>query len=169
MIIKKKIINIILNSTIFIGAKITKEEINKIQYNIINKNPNLPSCFCYNKAFISTFINDNLIDIFMEKVKLENNEFYSFFEIQKNHLIKAQNIPNVYIKEYSFTGEEEIIFFPFSCFEISSIEKKNKKNQEYYHIGSIYLGKYEDIILKQQKKVKEEKKVEKKKEEKKLK
>ena len=82
----------------------------------------------------------------MEKVKLENNEFYSFFEIQKNDLIKAQSIPNVYIKEYSFTGEEEIIFFPFSCFEISSFEKKtNKKNKEYYHIGSIYLGKYEDI------------------------
>jgi hypothetical protein len=170
--LNKKIIKFYNNSTIFIGTKITKEEINKIQNNINNKKPNLPSCFCYNKAFISTFINDNLIDIFMEKVKLENNEFYSFFEIQKNDLMKAQNIPNVYIKEYSFTGEEEIIFFPFSCFEISSIEKKtNKKNKEYYHIGSIYLGKYEDIIQKQEKKVeekKEEKKVEVKKEEKKV-
>ena len=125
--LNKKIIKFYNNSTIFIGTKITKEEINKIQNNINNKKPNLPSCFCYNKAFISTFINDNLIDIFMEKVKLENNEFYSFFEIQKNDLIKAQNIPNVYIKEYSFTGEEEIIFFPFSCFEISSIEKKKIK------------------------------------------
>ena len=168
--LNKKIIKFYNNSTIFIGTKITKEEINKIQNNINNKKPNLPSCFCYNKAFISTFINDNLIDIFMEKVKLENNEFYSFFEIQKNDLMKAQNIPNVYIKEYSFTGEEEIIFFPFSCFEISSIEKKkNKKNQEYYHIGSIYLGKYEDIPKpKKVEEKKEEKKVEEKKEEKKV-
>ena len=84
--------------------------------------------------------------------------------------MKAQSISNVYIKEYSFTGEEEIIFFPFSCFEISSIEKKkNKKNQEYYHIGSIYLGKYEDIPKpKKVEEKKEEKKVEEKKEEKKV-
>ena len=82
----------------------------------------------------------------MDKIKLEKNEFYSFFEIEYNDKIKDEKIPNVNLKEYSFSGEDEVLFLPYSGFEVLNIEKKTKNNKEYYHITLVYLGKYENIL-----------------------
>lgn len=57
-----------------------------------------------------------------------------------------KKIPNVNLKEYSFSGEDEVLFLPYSGFEVLKIEKKLKNDKEYYHITLNYLGKYENII-----------------------
>ena len=47
-------------------------------------------------------------------------------------------------KELSyFEDDYEILFFPFSCFEIKTIEKKNNKE---YKIILNYLDKYTDLF-----------------------
>ena len=45
-------------------------------------------------------------------------------------------------KIFYFKNEEEILIFPFSCFEIKKIEKK----EDYYIIYLDYLGKYEKLF-----------------------
>ena len=50
------------------------------------------------------------------------------------------------IKKFSFIKrEEEILVFPFSCFEINRIEQveEKEKNESYYIVYLNYLGKYE--------------------------
>ncbi len=144
--LKEKIVKPLNNKTLYIGTKISKEEIDSIKKFLENKKEGLPSCYTYNTGCISTYFNQNLIDIFMDKIKLEKNEFYSFFEIEYNDKIKDERIPNVNLKEYSFSGEDEVLFLPYSGFEVLNIEKKTKNNKEYYHITLVYLGKYENIL-----------------------
>lgn len=53
------------------------------------------------------------------------------------------------IKKFSFIKkEEEVLVFPFSCFEIKRIKKveEKDKNQTYYIIYLGYLGKYEKLF-----------------------
>ncbi len=144
--LKEKIIKPLNNKTLYIGTKISKEEIDSIQKFLSSKKEGLPGCYTYNTGCISTYFNENLIDIFMDKITLEKNEFYSFFEIEYNDKIKDEKIPNVNLKEYSYSGENEVLFLPYSSFEVLNIEKKTKNNKEYYHIKLVYLGKYENII-----------------------
>ena len=144
--LKEKIIKPLNNKTLYIGTKISKEEIYSIQKFLSSKKEGLPGCYTYNTGCISTYFNENLIDIFMDKITLEKNEFYSFFEIEYNDKIKDEKIPNVNLKEYSYSGENEVLFLPYSSFEVLNIEKKTKNNKEYYHIKLVYLGKYENII-----------------------
>ena len=144
--LKEKIIKPLNNKTLYIGTKISKEEIDSIQKFLSSKKEGLPGCYTYNTGCISTYFNENLIDIFMDKITLEKNEFYSLFEIEYNDKIKDEKIPNVNLKEYSYSGENEVLFLPYSSFEVLNIEKKTKNNKEYYHIKLVYLGKYENII-----------------------
>jgi len=47
-----------------------------------------------------------------------------------------------------FPHEKEVLFFPFSSFEIRDIKEKNIKGQKVYEIELLYLGKYLKDILK---------------------
>ena len=47
------------------------------------------------------------------------------------------------IEEISFFKEEqEVLFFPFSAFEIKEIKEKLKNNKKIFEIKLLYLGKY---------------------------
>lgn len=144
--LKEQIVKPLNNKILYIGTKISKEEIDSIQKFLNSKKEGLPGCYTYNTGCISTYFNENLIDIFMDKIKLDKNEYYSFFQIEKSEQIKDEKIPNVNLKEYSFSGEDEVLFLPYSGFEVLKIEKKLKNDKEYYHITLNYLGKYENII-----------------------
>ena len=50
------------------------------------------------------------------------------------------------MQDYSFHDEKEILFFPFSSFEIINVEEKNHNNLKYYQINLNYLGKYVEKV-----------------------
>lgn len=88
--LKEQIVKPLNNKILYIGTKISKEEIDSIQKFLNSKKEGLPGCYTYNTGCISTYFNENLIDIFMDKIKLDKNEYYSFFQIEKSEQIKDE-------------------------------------------------------------------------------
>ena len=107
------------NSILYRGALMSKKELNNLKTFMLNKKKNLPSSIVYGRSFFS-FSSD----------KIEAEKFYNIKILEKKEdlipvfLILEGEKENTYngnasISEYSFYEEEkEILFFPFSCFEI---------------------------------------------------
>ena len=74
---------------------------------------------------------------------MKNDEMVGLFIVEQSTGEKSCT-GNASIKEFSFfNNESEILFFPFSCFEIKKIEKINE--QEFIIILN-YLGKYDYLF-----------------------
>lgn len=113
-------------SIIYRGAYFDKKEVSKLYGALSNKNPNLPGCLVYSKSFLSFTLDFNIAMKFKKNVLL-------IIENYKDEL--CNNCPGcASIKKFSFfKNEEEILIFPFSCFEINRISvgeeiEKNKRS-----------------------------------------
>lgn len=126
------------NCKLYRGAKFDQKEIDYMELSLKNKSSNLPCNIFYSKSFLSFSKNKEIGKKFIENALMIIEEFtegaincHGCAEIKKFSLIK---------------NEEEILVFPFTCFEVKSIEKKEDKDisQTYYVIHLDYLGKYEE-------------------------
>ncbi len=174
----------LVNVPLYRGSKITLDEIKYIEDKINNKKKNkkIPECICYSKSFLS-FSEEFTVGIkflTLKKNYLDKNDRFCFFQINSGDEKEMNNkLSNANIQEISLYKEKEILFFPFSCFEISSIKQKkmeefynyeivNKnslegqinnllssfdKNEIYYEIILNYLGKYSEEIEKIKEKI----------------
>ena len=101
---------------------------NEMEYivNCLNKKKEgLPGCICYNKAFLSSSINEEIALNFMKIREINENEVRVIYEFQKGDKLDEENATNADIQNYSvYAKEREILFFPFSCFEIMKVETK---------------------------------------------
>ena len=116
------------------GSYIDESEIENIKNYIKNKKENLPSCIGFSKSFLSFSLKEEVAHDYMENV---------IFVIKIQKEIDEINVSNVDLQKISyFKHESEILFFPFSVFEVSSIIEKDN----YYEINLNYLGKYRDLF-----------------------
>ena len=132
--VKKKSLSAYSPDKVYRGGRLLKSEIENIKNKI-----NLGQKIFFSKTFLS-FVADYII---AEKFSLRlnsNDEFVNVFFILENNanlsndLLTYSNTDNV---SY-FPDEKEILFFPFSSFEIKEI-KKSEENK--YEIRLLYLGK----------------------------
>ena len=130
------------NSILYRGALMSEKELSNLKNFMINKKKNLPSSIVYGRSFFSFSFNKNIAEVFYKRKTLEQKEgFIPVFLILEGTSENRFN-GNASISEYSFYKEEaEVLFFPFSCFEIKSIEE-NKDDKDYI-ITLNYLEKYE--------------------------
>ena len=102
---------------------------------------------CYTKIFISfTTEKDIALDfINQNKNNLKKKEELVLFEIEEgNEKIDGVAATNTNIEEYSLNPEnKEILFFPYSCFEITEI---SNDDEAYTNIKLQYFGKYKDQV-----------------------
>ena len=95
----------------------------------------------------------------MVKRTKKDNEEYAIYEIEKGSELDNLNGSNSNIEKFSFyeTKEAEILFFPFSSFEITDFPEEsvytdiNNQTYSYYRIRLNYLGKYKEKIHMDQK------------------
>ena len=125
------------------GSKISNKEL-KIMDDYLQKakQPGLPGAIVFSKSFLSFAMEKDVADSFFERGKDE--------EIRKKNLSRVMYIIKEKNNEYNLSTncdiekismipkEKEILFLPFSCFEIK--EKKPITNG--YEITLSYLGKY---------------------------
>ena len=152
----KNIITHYNKDTLYRGALIKKNEINYIKTSLNKKKENLPGCICYNKAFLSSSLYKKVALNFMCMKKPQDNEERVLYVFEKGGDIDTENATNADIQEFSYYGnEKEILFFPFSTFEIIEIKKKEIHNNNnkiyYYEVILNYIGKYKKIIDNSQK------------------
>ena len=141
------------NKTLYRGSKLKKDEIEQI-YNIFReeKKQDLPHGIVFSKCFLSfTKEKDNALEFLEHEKKnqydIDNKSDYNlvFFELETDSNFKKELSTHADIENFSDYDEKEVLFFPFSCFEIKSINENNSNFFDYKIILN-YLGKYENKI-----------------------
>ncbi len=124
------------------GSCIKKIELENIQKALLEKNEEYPKVIISSRAFLSFSTNEEVAFDFIRYNKKDS--YPVLYEIQKPNKMDIEFCTNANIQKLSdFFSESEILFFPFSSFEIVKIEKTNNKNgKKIYKIDLEYLGKY---------------------------
>ena len=129
---------------VYRGGLLSKEEIQTIYKYLKKKSQNLPSCIMFSRCFLSFSIDYNIALSFMGNKY--DNLYPVLFIVDEGNSIDYNNITNTDLSKFSFYDEKEILFFPFSVFELSNIEYNNK--YKFYLIKLNYLGKYRKMFPK---------------------
>ena len=141
--LKTKKIKSFIGGVLYRGSKINLDEIKSIRKSLKNKNKDIPGCICFSKSFLSTSLDKKIAINFIHKNdNLKDNERKVLYIIQKKDELDEEFITNIDVQEYSKFNEKEILFLPYSCFEIVDI----KEIEEYYEINLSYIGKYKNKI-----------------------
>ena len=126
------------------GTSLPNKEIQKIKEYSNQKIQNLPGGILFSRAFLSFSEDKNVVKNFFDNSQGNtNNNFSKVLFILKKEDSTGYNLStHADIDEFSFFSEKEVLFFPFSCFQIENIEEKTINNQKLYEIKLLYLGKY---------------------------
>ena len=121
--VKKKVFTSIKDEVLYSGGLISKKELQELRNNLNNINNNdLPKIIYYFKSFKSFSKSRQIAESFMKN--LTEDTTFVFFVVDKNN-IEEEFISNAYIKEFSkFEYEDEVLFFPFSSFEVDKLRTK---------------------------------------------
>ena len=129
------------DTILYRGTILSKEEIETIKKYLNNKIKDLPGCIVFAKIFLSFSKNEVIAINCMNRNKNNSNFSKVLFITENNDNIDYSLSTHCDLEGISmYTNEEEVLFFPFSSFEIKDIEKV--KGGEYYKIYLKYLGEY---------------------------
>ena len=124
------------------GTQLSNDEINLIQNSLKNKVIDLPNIIAFSKTFLSFSKDPDVAKKFLRKNN-RNNDPKVFFELEKDDNIDYSLSTHSDIENISFLPQErEVLFFPFSSFEIKSIESIIIDFYNVYKINLKYLGEY---------------------------
>ena len=117
----------------------------------------LPTAILYGSSFFSFYKDENIVKKSKENRKGETQRFDIFIWLELEGINNFRFIKNQVTidKEISFYNSyDEVLFFPFTCFEIKQIKKIQKKNDEKdeYIMTLNYLEKYTNLFTTQEKK-----------------
>ena len=128
------------------GTIISKKEYIEIIKYMKEKIVGLPAAIVYGRSFFSFSDDINVANAFKQRKKaiLKSDEMVGLFVIEQCPQNDKLCTGNASIKEYSYyKSESEILFFPFSSFEIKKAEKINEQE---FIITLNYLGKYQNLF-----------------------
>jgi len=129
------------NYILYRGAFIEDKEIRKLQDYKQKKINNYLAAIVFSKVFLSFSKDENVALSFISKPSFPGTSKVLFI-LQKDNSINSSLSTHADIENISiFPNEKEVLFFPFSSFEIKSI-LIDQNNPEMYRINLFYLGKY---------------------------
>ena len=144
------------NLELFRGSIISYSELNFLEQNLQNGNI-FPKLILYYRGFNSYSLSRAVAEDFMDTADVPDEHIKALFIIEsfnlnnipsnlenetiQNYLIKI--LSNADLRSISSFGEEEVLFFPFSCFEVIKIDRNFRDHVE---ITLEYLGKYRQNI-----------------------
>ena len=130
------------NNTLYRGSKLSNDEIKIIKTSLKNKIYNLPGLITFSKTFLSFSKDDRIAKEFLKGENIDNLSKV-FFILEKDNIIDHSLSTHADIENISFfPNEKEVLFFPFSSFEIKDMEEQIINNEMIYIINLKYLGKY---------------------------
>ena len=121
------------------GCKISIDEINKLINYSKNKIPVILS-----KPFLSFHKDKNIAEKFIQfHINESTKETKVLFILEKNDNLEYNLMTHCDSEKISmYPGEKEVLFFPFSFFEIKCIKEKSYNYEKIYEINLLYLGNY---------------------------
>ena len=125
------------------GSKISKKEINIIKTYMQKKIKGLPSSIVFSKSFLSFSKEKENAERFLKMGDINKDLFRVLFVLEKDDEIGYNLATHGDLEEISFfPSEKEVLFFPFSSFELKDIKEIKIGNEKCYEIKLLYLGKY---------------------------
>ena len=141
--VKLKSLPLASNNILYRGSLISDEEIKKIKEYLSLKKPDLPGAIVFAKTFFSFSKDKKIAEKYIKKENKNEKLKKVLYILEKDDKIDYSlsthsDIENISIYPY----EKEVLFFPFSSFEIQDIQDINYNNEVIYEIKLLYLGKY---------------------------
>ena len=145
--LKLKSLPIANDKILYRGSKISNDEIIKLKGYLKDKKPDLPSSIVFSKSYLSFSKKKEVAEQFLN-IKNENKNLSKvLYIIEKDDNMDYSLSTHSDISEISkYPKEEEVLFFPFSSFEIKDIKEIEYNDEKIYEIKLLYLGKYLKII-----------------------
>ena len=159
--VKLKSLPLSNDKLLYRGGKISHKEIEDIKKYMKDKIQGLPSSIVFSKSFLSFSKDKTVANDFLSHDNDNINLCKVLFVLEKDDNIEYNLSTHADIEKLSFfPGEREVLFFPFSSFEIKDIKETTIiGNERGYEIRLLYLGKYLKDIAKDQNIVNNENKI----------
>ena len=140
--VKLKSLPLARKKELYRGSRLPKKEIKKFEENCQKQKLNgLPGSIVFSKTFLSFTKEEDIALNFIIQTPNSNNLYNTLFILEKDDNVNYSLSTHADIEKISLMSDEkEVLFFPFSSFEIKSITY-NEKNKLYI-IRLLYLGKY---------------------------
>ena len=132
--IKRKVFNSIINQKLYSGGFILNSELEKLRNNL-NANEKV---IYYFKSFQSFSKDPKQAKRFIKSSRQDTTSLLFTLENYNNNI---EGVSNADINEFSIFHEEEVLFFPFSSFEVEKIDNVNDGQKNYVNVTLKYLGK----------------------------
>ena len=117
------------SSRLYRASKISIDEIN------LMKKESLPTSIVYSRSFLSFSRKKEVAIQFLRKIQIKDNLCKALFILEKNDNKDSNLANNCVMDEISFYPDEgEILFFPFSFFEIREIKLIESSEEKYFVI-----------------------------------
>ena len=141
--VKLKTLPLASDNILYRGATITRQEIKTIQENLNNKIENLPGLIVFCRPFLSFSKERNVAENFLSPVNNGGNFVNVLFILEKDDNVGYNLSTHCDLENVSYYQDErEVLFFPFSSFEIKSLKEVEIRGIDAYEIKLLYLGKY---------------------------
>ena len=139
--VKLQALTIANDSELYQGSIISQTEINIIKKCLADKKPNLPGAIVFSKTFLSFSKDKSVAEGFLRSSKELPNYFRILYILERDEDMDYSSSTHTDLEDISYFGnEKEVLFFPFSPFEIKGIQEIEDKNR--YEVRLLYLGKY---------------------------
>ena len=139
------------NKKLYRGGRLSETEISKIYQFIKMQKAGLPAGIVFSKTFLSFTKEKKIAEYFLDEPEVEkkittpNKLSKVLFILEKDNNIDNSSFithADIEKKISLFPKEREVLFFPFSSFEIKNINEIIVNNEKRYEIQLSYLGKY---------------------------
>ena len=141
--IKVKSLSLCSNNILYRGTNLLKKEIGMIKKYLNKKIKDLPGAIVFSRAFLSFSKEKKIAENFLKNNNNNKDLCKVLFILDKDENIDYNLGTHADIEKISyFPNEREVLFFPFSSFEIKEIKEEKINNENIYFIKLLYLGKY---------------------------
>ena len=142
--IKLKSLPLAANNNLYRGSILSNNKIKEIKNYLKNKIEGLPGAIVFSRTFLSFTKDEKIANSFLSFIDNNNNDLSKvLFEVEKDNNIDYTLSTHADIEKISYLPDEkEVLFFPFSSFEIQDMQEINNNNEKIYLIKLLYLGKY---------------------------
>ena len=141
--VKLKSLPLASENILYRGSIIPRYEIEKIRSNERRRISDIPDTLAFSKSFLSFTKDINVALNFVYQNEKKENFFKVLFVLQKDNIIDSKTSTHCDLENISFYPEEkEVLFFPFSAFEIKDINEMMFGKEEGYLINLLYISKF---------------------------
>ena len=141
--IKKKSLLLASNNILYRGARLSNTEIDIIKKYLHDKIKGLPGAIVFSKTFLSFSKDKKIAENYLKHQENKDELKKVLFILEKDNNLDYDLSTHADIEKISFyPNEKEVLFLPFSSFEIKGIKKAIINNEIAYEIELLYLGKY---------------------------